>query len=421
MAGTGRGPSAPLASRLRPVHAVGLLFVANGLSLPPLLPRFPQVKDAVEATEASFGLALLGTGVGGILGASAAPAVMRAVGGRRAAVVSAVLLASATLGVAVAGSIPVLFLGFAAVGLCDGVADTTQNHLLFDEQRRSRASLTSRMHALWSVGALVGTGAGTLAAARGVGVTTQTMVVAVVAVSLVLLAAAALRRTAPATGAADAPPGVEAATPTVPDPTHAPSRPLGRAALRGWRVTWGPVAAAAVAVAAIEGVGNEWSALTLRDGLGASAALAGAGPTAFAGAMLLGRLLGDRVIDAVGVETASRAGAALVALGGGAGLAAAAGLDVAGLLVAGLLASGVGAAVLFPSMLAAGDRVDASGRGVAVASSAARAGFLVVPVLVGTVADVAGLPLAFAVMPLAGAAAAVLLPAALRRGAAAHL
>ena len=404
--------------RLRPVHAIGLLFVANGLSLPPLLPRFPQVKDAVGATEVAFGLALLGTGIGGILGAAAAPRVVRWVGARRAAVLSAVLLAAATLVVAVAGSVPGLFVGFAAMGLCDGVADTTQNHLLFEEQRRSSASLTSRMHALWSTGALLGAGAGTVAAARGVDVLTQTAAVAVVALGLVALVGLVLVRTrqqavpdpAPVTAGADP-------TPVAPEPAHAPVRRPRREVVRGWRLTWGPVAVAAVAVAAVEGVGNEWSALTLRDGLGASAALAGAGPTAFAGAMLVGRLGGDRVIDAIGVEATSRAGALLVAVGGGAGLAAAVGLGIPGLLVAGLVASGIGAAVLFPSMLAAGDRVDASGTGVAVASSAARAGFLVVPVLVGTLADVAGLPVAFALLPVAGAAVAVLLPAALRRGA----
>ncbi len=137
--------------------------------------------------------------------------------------------------------------------------------------------------------------------------------------------------------------------------------------------------------------------------------------------MLLGRVLGDRVIDAVGVEAASRGGALLVAGGAGTGLVASVVLDVPALLLAGLVAAGIGAAVLFPSMLAAGDRVEATGTGVAVASSAARVGFLVVPVLVGTLADALGLPVAFALMPVAGAAVALLLPAALRGGGRAYL
>jgi fucose permease len=166
-------------------------------------------------------------------------------------------------------------------------------------------------------------------------------------------------------------------------------------------------------------VGNEWSALTLRDGFGAGALVAGAGPTAFAGAMLVGRLVGDRVIDRIGIEAASRVSGALVAVGAGAGLVGAAALDLPVLLVAGLVAAGIGAAVLFPSMLAVGDRLDASGTGVAVAASASRVGFLAVPVVVGTIADAVGLPVAFGLMPLAGVAVALVLPRALAGSAAA--
>lgn len=393
-----------LPRRLRPAHAIGLLFVANGLSLPALLPRFPQVKDAVGADEALFGLALLGTGVGGIVGSALAPVVVRFLGPRRAAVIFAVVLAALTVLVGLAGSVAALFGAFALMGLADGIADMTQNHLMFEVQRTVTRSLTSRMHALWSVGALLGTAGGTLAAARGTSVVAQTVGFAVVAWVLVGLAAWGLRRLGPLPR--DLPSD---------DPVDlAPHR--GRDGRRRWGATWGRVVGAAVAVAAIEGVANEWSALTLRDGLGATAALAGAGPTAFAGAMLAGRLLGDRAIDRLGVVVASRGGAALVTVGAGVGLAAAALLDQPAWLIVGLVAAGVGAAILFPSMLAAGDRVDATGTGVAVASSAARLGFLVVPVVVGTIADVVSLPVAFALLPVAGLVTTLLLPAALRGG-----
>lgn len=393
---------AALAGRLRSPHAIGLLFVANGLSMPALWPRFPQIKDAVGADEATFGLALLGTGFGGIVGSAVAPWVVGRLGARRAAVAFAIVLAAATVLVGFAGSVAALFGAFAVMGVSDGVADMTQNHLMFEVQRTTARSLTSRMHALWSIGALVGAAVGTGAAASGVSVVTQSVALAVVAWVLVgggswLLAR---RWTDPV------PPDVEARVEDeVAEP--APRR-------RGSR--WGMVVGAALAVAAVEGVANEWSALTLRDGIGASDGLAGVGPTAFAAAMLLGRLLGDRVIDRIGVEATSRAGGGLVAVGAGLGLVGAVVLEAPLLLVAGLAASGVGAAVLFPAMLAAGDRLDASGRGVAVAASASRAGFLAVPLVVGGLAELAGLPVAFGLLPVAGLAVLVLLPRALRRG-----
>lgn len=392
-----------LAGRVRPTHAIGLLFVANGLSLPALLPRFPQVKDAVGAADATFGLALVGTGVGGIVGSALAPVVVRWLGPRRAAVAFALALAAMTILVGLAGSVVALFGAFAMMGVSDGVADMTQNHLMFEAQRTVTRSLTSRMHALWSVGALVGAASGTVAAARDVSVVAQTAGLAVVALLLVGVAARGLRRLGPV--ARDLP---------ADDPVELPPGSGTRGRRRRWGATWGRVVVAAVAVAAIEGVANEWSALTLRDGLGATAALAGAGPTAFAGAMLAGRLLGDRMIDRLGVGAAARGGAVMVVVGAGLGLAGATLLDQPVWLVAGLGVAGVGAATLFPSMLAAGDRLDRSGTGVAVASSAARLGFLVVPVLVGSAADAWSLPVAFGLLPVAGLAAAVLLPWALR-------
>lgn len=396
-----RGPLRGPSRLLRPTHAIGLLFVANGLTLPALWPRFPQVKDAVGAEATTFGLALLGTGVGGIVGSALAPLAVRGLGARRAATVSAVVLAAMTVLVALAGSVPALFGAFAMMGLMDGIADITQNHLMFEAQRTSHRSLVSRMHALWSVGALAGTAGGTLAAALAVSVLTQTVVFAVLGACLVGLAARGVSRLTPTDHVASAP-GTDAITGVAP-------RPRRRAA------RWASLVVAALAVAAIEGVANEWSALTLRDGLGASAAMAGAGPTAFAGAMLVGRLLGDRLIDRLGLESTARLGAWVVGLGSGLGLALAVALHQPVVLVVGLVVAGVGAATLFPTMLAAGDRLEASGAGVAVASSAARAGFLVVPVVVGAVGDLAGLPVGFALLPLAGVMAVIMLPVALRR------
>lgn len=399
MTAPGRDPVLTRLGRLRPTHAIGLLFVANGLTMPALWPRFPQVKDAVGAEAATFGLALLGTGVGGIVGSALAPVVVRWLGARRAAVVSAVALAATTILVGLSGSVPALFGAFALMGLLDGVADITQNHLMFEAQRTSHRSLVSRMHALWSLGALGGTAGGTLAAALSVSVLAQTVAFALLGIGLVGTASPGVFRL-PSPGAPPA---------KVADPVAATRPALRRRASR-----WGAVVVAALAVSAVEGVANEWSALTLRDGLGANAVMAGAGPTAFAGAMLAGRLAGDRLIDRFGLVATARLGAWTVGLGSGLGLLVAVVLAQPVVLVAGLVVAGVGAATLFPAMLAAGDRLNATGAGVAVGSSAARAGFLVVPVVVGTIGDLAGLPVGFALLPLAGLLAVVVLPRALR-------
>ena len=150
------------------------------------------------------------------------------------------------------------------------------------------------MHAVWSVGALVGTGIGTAAASAGVGVVAQT--VGARRSSALALVAAARRAThdVPVARAAAA----AAATPDAGPPgRRARPRPTVPPAAR---VCGCLIATTGLVVATVESVANEWSALTLREGLGTSLAVAGLGPTAYAAAMLVGRLVGDRAIDRVG-------------------------------------------------------------------------------------------------------------------------
>ena len=116
----------------------------------------------------------------------------------------------------------------------------------------------------------------------------------------------------------------------------------------------------------------------------------------------------------MGIARTARDGVGLVAVGSGVGLVLATVLSSPWPLVAGLVLAGLGAATLFPTMLAAGDRVDGSGRGIAVASSAASASALLVPLVVGGLAEVASLRVGFAVLPVAALVAAVVLPRALR-------
>lgn len=398
---------------------MALLFLANGLSHPSLWPRLPELRDAVGATDATLGLALVGTGVGGVLGALLAPAVARRLGPQRAATWMAVALAVAAIGAGLAPSVVALFAAFALMGLTDGVADISQNHLLFEAQRTGPRSVASRMHAVWSVGALLGTAAGTLAATVGVGVAAQTAGLAVVATVLAGVAARTLGELGLRRPRGDLPGGGGgAATATVGAGPVAPASPAARAPAprrAGGRLRlWALVVVAGVVAAVVESVANEWSALTLRDGLGADVAVAGAGPTGFAAAMLVGRLAGDRIIDRLGAARTAALGGGAVALGAGGGLAAAAATSSPWPLLAGLAVAGVGTATLFPLMLQAGDQLDATGRGVAAASAAARVGLIATPLAVGAVSQQAGPLVAFVALPVAGLAAALVLPAALR-------
>lgn len=157
-----------------------------------------------------------------------------------------------------------------------------------------------------------------------------------------------------------------------------------------------------VLAGAVEDSPASWGAVLLREELGTAAGTAGLVFVAFQAAMTGGRLVADRAVDRHGPVRVLRAGAALVALGSGLGLL----VGTTASVVAGFALAGVGAAPLFPVVFHAAGNLPglSTGHGVAVVAWASRLGFLVVPPLVGLVADAASVRTGLAVVPLAGLA-----------------
>jgi MFS family permease len=140
----------------------------------------------------------------------------------------------------------------------------------------------------------------------------------------------------------------------------------------------------AIAIAWIEVTPNDWSAVIMRDVFHATRA-AGAATVVFAAAMLLGRLVGDHVVERFG----SRAvfdGALLLSLTG------AIVLVVAPWLLLGLMGFaiwGLGVSVLFPQLygMAATLPGTAAGAGLGAMALGQRFGGLMSPLLVGFIAE----------------------------------
>jgi MFS family permease len=149
-----------------------------------------------------------------------------------------------------------------------------------------------------------------------------------------------------------------------------------------------------------EGSMETWSAIYLRDELGAIALVGALGPAAFHAAMLVGRLIGAGV--------AGRLGAAATLLV--AGSATAAGMSVAlvapapAIAIAGMAVAALGAAFIVPVAvsLAAARAGGHAGRAASYVLTVGYGGFLIGPSLVGLVGEVAGLRVALAVVPIVG-------------------
>jgi fucose permease len=167
---------------------------------------------------------------------------------------------------------------------------------------------------------------------------------------------------------------------------------------------------------AVEDSAASWAAVYLRDTLDATAFVAGLGFVAAQAMMVVGRVTGDRLVDRFGAARVARAGSLLAAVGM---LAVVTGTSPA-VVVAGFGLSGLGVATLFPLGLAAAGEIPGvrSADGVAVAAWLARLSFLVVPPVVGLVADAAGLRWGLAMVfacALIAAALSGLLPDDTRR------
>jgi MFS family permease len=154
-----------------------------------------------------------------------------------------------------------------------------------------------------------------------------------------------------------------------------------------------------------EGVAIEWSAVLLREGLGAAAATAGLGVVAFSAGMATSRFSGDRLGSRFGRERLAMIGAACGSTALGAALLVG---DVVGIIVAlGVLGLGLGTVV--PAAFGAAGRIARSrGRSaLAIAVTAGYVGAIVGPLLVGATADAFGLRVAFAIPVAAAAISAV--------------
>ena len=346
----------------------------------------PEVQEAVGASKGELGLALLFVGVGSVPAMLlAGPAINRR--GPRVMPVALLALAVAAILPAFAASVATLALALLAVGAASGAVDVAINVAAADYEARTRQRLMHLAHGFFSIGVVVGAlGAGLLRQAGAGRVPVLTTVAGVLA-----LAALMNRR----------------------QPGRDGNLPAARFRLRPRIVALGAACGAAFM---IEGGIENWSALYLERDLDATPALSAFGPGAYALAMVLGRLLGQR-LGVLANDRTLLGGGALLSLAGLVVAAAAPGVAVA---VAGFFLAGAGVSVAAPALFgAAGRSVGAEERGSAVATvtTLGYLGFLVGPPLVGASAAALGLAVSFLLLAVVAATLAAATPALRLEGA----
>lgn len=389
--------SLPAPALRRARGAVAVVFAVNGFAFSNWVPRIPEVKAALGLGDGALGAALLGAGLGALIASSVSGRLVDRFGSRQVTLVSALGLCATLPLPGLAPAWAALLLALVAVGAADAVMDVAMNAQGVVVERRYGRSILNAFHGLWSAGAAVGALTGGLAVARGVPVPVH---LAAVGVFLAVVGLVAVRALLPT--------GADHEEPAAGAPGHDGAR--GGLVLTP---AVGLLGLLALLAALVEGAPADWSAVYVTETVGGADGLAGAPYTAFATAMLVGRLLADRATSRWGAEGVARLGAGVAAVGMAIGLLGATPLTA----VVGFALVGGGVCSLFPAVFSAAGHLPGLPPGAAIAtvSLVARAGFLVGPPLVGAAAELVGLRAALGLTVVA-AAAIVALAGGLRAG-----
>jgi len=356
-----------------------VLGVANGV----WLARIPAVKEHLQLTDGVLGLALLAAPAGLVIAAPLAGRVVHRSGSRLSTPVAGTCVALGTIALGLAPSLPVLMVTLFLFGLASGMLDVGMNSQAVVVERAAGRPLMTSFHACYSFGGLAGALLGGAFAWAAISPAVNFAVVCVPVAVLAVLAGRWLLPDQPgATTEVLAAAGLDGVV--LEDQTGDPGPHRAR-------MTVALLLMAALAVCSLlgEGAADGWSAVYLRDNLGASAGLAAIAYAGFSVAMAFGRLSGDRL--------ALRFGA--VRLMRGCGLVAAGGLSLALLsggpagAIAGFTIFGAGLSSTFPLLLSAAGNADPKhpAHGIARVAGLGYIGMLGGPVLIGGLASALGL------------------------------
>lgn len=348
--------------------AIAAVFTVHGAVTGSFATRVPWIQDHASVSAGQLGLALAFPAIGASLAMPLASSVSHRFGARTALRGLLALWTLALILPALAPNLITLCAALFVFGASAGMSDVAMNALGVEVETRLNKSIMSGLHGMWSVGALTGSAAGTVAAHIGADARLHHTLAALVLTALGLVACQ---------GVLD--------LRSEPDEEPPP------------RFTLPPKSAliiGAVGFCAVfaEGASMDWSAVYLRDIMGSSAGLAAASTTAFALMMAIARISGDRIVDRFGAVRTVRAGGAMATLGGV--LVVLAPNPAVALCGFGLL--GLGVAVVVPLAFAAAGRSGTNpSRAIAGVATITYTSGLIAPSAIGSLAEATSLLVSF--------------------------
>lgn len=353
--------------------ATTVLFLVHGLIVATWVSRIPAVQSALRLNNGILGLALLSTAVGGVSTIPLAGFLISKFGSKKICVVSSMAFClSVTLMGAAFNAITLACALFIFGGTAASM-DVAMNAQGVEVEREMRSPTMSRFHGMFSLGGMIGAGVGGVIASHGwpplAHFATSGAVNAIACLAIVPLLL------------------------DVHDP-HASGE---------HRLPFSKIPPVLFALSAIgfcillsEGAIADWTAVYLKQVLGAGPGVAAAGYTVFSAAMAIFRFLGDMITARMGPQKTVMAGSLVAATG----LTWALLMPTANWSLPGFGLVGIGFSVIIPLVFGSGGRVRGvnAGAGIATVTGIGYIGFIVGPPTIGFASQVLTLRYALGVV-----------------------
>ncbi|GHH54795.1 putative MFS family arabinose efflux permease [Streptomyces umbrinus] len=286
--------------------------------------NIPAIEERVGISHATLGGLLVLLGLGAFVGMQVAGRLTDSLGARVVVPTTGVLCSAALVLPGLPQDPWTLAAALMVFGFCNGCLDVSMNaHAVHVEKAYGRPVM-SAFHATFSVGGVLAALVGAAAASAALSPAAGMAAMGALGVVVALVSARALLPAAPAVADADSARDAysageaHSAEDAYSAEEAAPTGKAGQASAAARRGTSGRIwilAALALMVMLCEGAANDWSALHLKDVLGAPASTAAFAYGTFAATMTIGRLLADRLVARFGSMAILRYGAATAAVG----------------------------------------------------------------------------------------------------------
>lgn len=355
--------------------AVKVGFFLNGFIFANWASRLPHLQEIYSADNGTMGLILLASSIGAV---GAMPFTGWAIiknGSRKIMLVALIAYCAVILLFPVMPSVPLVMLVFFIEGIITGMLDVAMNAQAVMVEQQYRKPIMTSFHALFSIGMALGSWSGALFTDLHIHLPLHFLIISAVALVAAGWASRHLIYDQPA-----------------PALTHdGPLFRLPSASLIG-------IGVITFCCMLGEGAMSNWSVNFMQNVSLATDTIASIGLSAFATAMTLGRLFGDRLRTRMGDRWMIIIGGAIAAVG----------LITALLIVqpvvtmAGFFLVGIGLSTIVPIAYSiAGNTTDLPpGVGLAMVTTVGYAGFMVGPPVIGFIADWLNLRVALAVVAL---------------------